>query len=135
MYHIFALQKASIFYGKEEQAMRKKQVGRTVSVVLISILLVFGLSWAQNPPTLLVVVRGLDNTLWKMTCDEVACTPWANFLGELGYPPTVTWDETAQEWVVVGTALNNTIWMGTFDKQGNFNNDWQQLPGAPHELQ
>jgi hypothetical protein len=48
----------------------------------------------------------------------------------LAYQPTVTWDEAKQEWVVVGTAPDNTIWMATFDKQGNFNNNWSQLPGA-----
>jgi hypothetical protein len=45
------------------------------------------------------------------------------------YQPTVTWDEATQEWVVVGTAAGGSIWMGTFDRQGNFNNDWQPLPG------
>jgi len=77
----------------------------------------------------LVVVRDNDDGLWKMTCDEVACTPFTMFPGRFHYQPTVTWDEAAQEWVVAGTALDNTIWMATFDKQGNFNNDWQSLPG------
>ena len=129
MYYKFALQKGLISYGKEEQAMRQKQVGLMVFVVLVSILLTCGLSWAQSPPTLLVVVRASDDTLWKMTCDEVACSPFEWFLGLFRYQPTVTWDETAQEWVLVGTASDNTIWMSTFDKQGNFNNDWQQVPG------
>jgi parallel beta-helix repeat protein len=110
--------------------MKQTKIGLTVFVVLFSILLTFGLSYAQNPPTLLLVVRGLDGTVWKMTCDEVTCSPWVQIFGVLAYQPTVTWDETAQEWVVVGTAPDNTIWIATFDNQGNFNNNWTQLPGA-----
>jgi len=30
----------------------------------------------------------------------------------------------------VGVAAANSIWMATFDKQGNFNNNWQSVPGA-----
>ena len=110
--------------------MKKKEVGLTVFGVLVSILLTFGLSWAQNPPTLLVVVRASDDSLWKMTCDEVGCTPFASFPGMFRYQPTVTWDEATQEWVVVGTAADNSIWMATFNKQGVFNNDWHALPGS-----
>jgi hypothetical protein len=98
--------------------------------LLLSVLLSFGVSLAQNPPVLLLVVRGLDGTVWKMTCDEVTCSPWVQFFGILAYQPTVTWDEAKQEWVVVGIAPDNTIWMATFDKQGNFNDNWSQLPGA-----
>lgn len=110
--------------------MKQRKIGLTVFVVFVGILLTFGLSYAQNPPTLLVVVRASDDSLWKMTCDEVACSPFASFPGRFGFQPTVTWDETAQEWVIVGTASNNTIWMATFNKQGNFNNDWQWIPGS-----
>jgi parallel beta-helix repeat protein len=109
--------------------MREKQVGLTVLGVLVSILLTFGLGWATSPPTLLVVVRASDDSLWKMTCDELACSPFTSFPGMFHYQPTLTWDQTAQEWVIVGTASDNTIWMATFDKQGNFNNDWHSLSG------
>jgi hypothetical protein len=34
------------------------------------VLLSFVLSWSQNPPTLLVVVRDSDDSFWKMTCYE-----------------------------------------------------------------
>ncbi|NWG04944.1 MAG: right-handed parallel beta-helix repeat-containing protein [Syntrophaceae bacterium] len=109
--------------------MRKKQVRLTMFMVLVGILFTFGLSYAQTPPTLLVVVRASDDSLWKMICDETACSSFSSFPGLFRYQPTVTWDETAQEWVLVGTASNNTIWMSTFDKNGNFNNDWAPLPG------
>ncbi|NWG04409.1 MAG: hypothetical protein HXY44_16270 [Syntrophaceae bacterium] len=109
--------------------MRKKHIGKMVLVVLFIVLSSFGLSWAQNPPLLLVVVRASDDSLWKMTCDEVACSSFSNFPGMFRYQPTVTWDEKAQEWVLVGTAADNTIWMSTFNKQGIFNNDWQSIPG------
>jgi len=109
--------------------MKKRQVGFMVFGFLFVVLFSFGLSWAQNPPVLLVVVRASDDSLWKMTCDEAACSPFSSFPGLFRYQPTVTWDEKAQEWVVVGTAAANTIWMATFDKNGNFNNDWQYLPG------
>ncbi|NWG04286.1 MAG: tail fiber domain-containing protein [Syntrophaceae bacterium] len=109
--------------------MKEKHVGKMVLAVLFFVFLSFGLSWGQNPPVLLVVVRALDDTLWKMTCDEVACSPFSSFPGLFRYQPTVTWDEGAQEWVIVGTASDNTIWMATFNKNGSFNNDWQSLPG------
>jgi len=109
--------------------MRKKNFGLMVLVGLFIFVLGFGLSYAQNPPTLLVVVRADDDSLWKMTCDEVACTPFEWFPGQFRYQPTVGWDETAQEWVLVGTAAVGTIWMSTFDNQGNFNDDWKQVPG------
>lgn len=108
--------------------MKKRQAGFMVFGFLFFILLSFGLSWAQNP-TMLIVVRSEIDTLWKMTCDEVGCSPFSSFPGLLRYQPTVTWDEATQEWVVVGTASDNTIWMSTFDNQGNFNNDWHPLPG------
>ncbi len=109
--------------------MKQKQAGLTVFVVLVGILLSFGLSWAQNPPTLLVVVRASDDSLWKMTCDEVGCSPFTSFPGMFRYQPTVTWNEKDQQWVLVGTAADNTIWVSTFDHQGNFNNDWARIPG------
>jgi len=109
--------------------MKKRQVGLMVFGFLFFVLLSFGLSWAQNPPTMLIVVRGMDDSLWKMTCDEGSCSPFSSFPGLLAYQPSVTWDEATQEWVVVGTASDNTIWMSTFNKQGNFNDDWHSLPG------
>ena len=39
-----------------------------------------------------------------MTCDEVGCSPFSGFPGMFRYQPTVTWDEKAEEWVIVGTA-------------------------------
>jgi hypothetical protein len=110
--------------------MRRREIGLKVFGVLFVILLSFGLSWGVNPPTLLVVVRAADDSLWKMTCDEAACSPFASFPGMFRYQPTVTWDETAQEWVIMGTASNNSIWMATFNKSGSFNNDWQAVPGS-----
>ena len=109
--------------------MKKSQAGFMVFGCLFVVLLSFGQSWAQNPPTMLIVVRASDDTLWKMTCNEGTCSPFSSFPGLFRYQPTVTWDEAAQEWVVVGTAADNSIWMATFDRQGNFNDDWQSLPG------
>jgi hypothetical protein len=109
--------------------MREKHVCNMVLAVLFLVLFSFGLSWGQNPPTLLVVVRASDDSLWKMTCDEAGCSQFANFPGRVGSQPTVTWDEKAQEWVIVGTASDNSIWMASFNKNGTFNNDWVSVPG------
>jgi len=109
--------------------MKKRQVGLMVFGFLFVVLISLGQSWAQDPPTMLIVVRASDDTLWKMTCDEGTCSSFSSFPGLFRYQPTVTWDEATQEWVVVGTAAGGSIWMGTFDKQGNFNNNWQPLPG------
>lgn len=113
--------------NKEGQKMRKSWVGMMGLGVLFFVLLTFGVSWGQ--PTILIVVRASDDSLWKMTCDEVACSPFSNFPGMFRHQPTVTWDEKAQEWVVVGTAADSSIWMATFDKNGVFNNDWQSISG------
>lgn len=110
--------------------MGTREFGLKVFGVLFVILLSFGLSWGVNPPTLLVVVRAADDSLWKMTCDEVGCSAFSSFPGMFRYQPTVTWDETAQEWVIMGTASNNSIWMASFTKSGSFNNDWQAVPGS-----
>jgi len=108
--------------------MKKSQVGLMVFGFLFVILFSFGQSWAQNP-TMLIVVRADDDSLWKMTCDEGSCSSFESFPGLFRYQPTVSWDEATQEWVVVGTAADNSIWMATFNKQGVFNDDWQSLPG------
>jgi hypothetical protein len=110
--------------------MRKKHAGLFLfGVILFFLPLILGESWAQNPPTMLVVVRAEDDSLWKMTCDEAACSSFISFPGMFRQQPAVTWDEKAQEWVVIGMASDDSIWMGTFDKDGNFNNDWQPVPG------
>ena len=107
--------------------MRKGTVIWMSFGVLFLLLSCFGVSWGQ--PTILIVVRAEDDSLWKMTCDEVACSPFASFPGMFRHQPTVTWDEAKLEWVLVGTAADNSIWMSTFDRQGDFNDDWQSLPG------
>ena len=98
--------------------------------VLFVVLSCFGLSYGA-PPKMLMVVRGMDDALYKMTCDDVSCSGWENFSGKLRDAPTVTWDDKVQEWVVVGVNAENKIYMGTFDKNGDFNEDWHQIiPGA-----
>jgi len=110
--------------------MKKECWFPTVLGGLLFISLLFpNQSLGQNPPTMLVVVRASDDSLWKMTCDESACTSFSSFPGKFRQQPAVTWDEKAQEWVVIGAASDNTIWTATFDKNGNFNNDWQVVPG------
>jgi hypothetical protein len=115
------------FEQEEGQKMRKSAVMSMGLVVLGVVLSCFGLSWGQ--PTMLLVVRGMNDNLYKMTCDEVLCSGWVQIPGKLRDAPTVTWDGKAQEWVVVGVNQSNQIYVGTFDKNGNFNNDWQLLPG------
>jgi hypothetical protein len=96
--------------------------------VLFAVLSCFELSWGQ--PTMLMVVRGIDGALYKKTCDEVSCSSWIQIPGKLRDAPTVTWDDMALEWVIVGVNASNNIYIGTFDMYGNFNNDWHQVPGA-----
>jgi hypothetical protein len=109
--------------------MRKKDLGLVAMGCMLLVLLSFGLSWGQIPPTLLVVVRAGDDSLWKMTCNDGGCTGFSSFPGMFRYQPTVTWDEASQEWILVGTAADNSIWMSTFNRDGNFNNDWVSIPG------
>jgi len=77
-----------------------------------------------------MVVRAADDSLWRATCDGDICGPFSGFPGRFGYQPTVTWDESLQKWVIVGTASDHSIWRGTFNKDGNFNNDWQNISGS-----
>jgi len=103
---------------KGEQKMRKSTAISTWLVVLFVVLSSFGLTWGQTPPTTLIVVIGMDNNLYKMTCDEVSCSGFEQFLGRLRDAPQVTWDDKAQEWVIVGVNENNDIFMGHSTRMG-----------------
>ena len=45
--------------------MREKHGCKVVLAVLFLVLFSFGLSWAQTPPTMLVVVRASDDSLME----------------------------------------------------------------------
>ena len=116
---------------KGGQDMRKISIISIGLGVLFAVLSTFGLSWGASPPTMLMVVRGMDGALYKMTCDDVSCSGWVKIPGKLRDAPSVTWDDKAQEWVIVGVNAENKIYVGTFDKAGKFNEDWHQIiPGA-----
>jgi hypothetical protein len=102
----------------------------SVSIAVPSILFVFLMVSISFAASNLIVVRASDDSLWKATCEGSACTGYTSFPGRFRQQPTVTWDATLMEWVIVGVASDNTIWRATFDDLGNFNNDWASIPGS-----
>jgi hypothetical protein len=104
--------------------MRKACMG---FICLFFMLSMTTLCFAQSS---LMVVRASDDSLWKATCDGDVCGSFTSFPGRFRQQPTITWDESLQKWVIVGVASDNTIWRATFDKLGDFNNDWQNIPGS-----
>jgi hypothetical protein len=104
--------------------MRKGCMG---ILCLFFVLSITTLSFAQST---LMVVRASDDSLWKATCDGDLCGSFTSFPGMFRQQPTITWDESLQKWVIVGVASDNSIWRATFDNLGNFNDDWQNIPGS-----
>jgi hypothetical protein len=82
--------------------------------------------------TNLTVVRHADNTLWKMTCDgTTSCSSWTKISGRFSVQPTLTWDPAIQKYILIGIGNDKTsIWRGTFEPDGTWNNDWTLITGT-----
>jgi len=96
------------------------------------------LGWTigSAPPTLdqssLTVVRHSDNTLWAMTCEGTSnCSSWTQISGGFSVQPTLTWDPSIQKYILMGIGNDQaSIWRGTFDPDGTWNNNWTKITGA-----
>lgn len=110
--------------------MRKKAM---VFGVCLSIFLMFGgagTSWADGPSQLLVV-RAENNTLWKATCENgTECSEWEQISGTFTQQPTLVWDTDIQRYYLYGVGEDGRIWRSSFNRAGNFFNDWTPLSGA-----
>jgi len=98
--------------------MKKITVGLMVAVSLFFISDCFG-------QELLVATREGD-TIWTKTCQTCA---WTQVPGNLK-TPTVIWEIGLNRFVLYGTRTGGQIWKCTFDRAGNFQNDWVQLDGT-----
>jgi hypothetical protein len=107
----------------------RKSIGLTILLSLLFVLSTFALSWAEVP-TSLIVVRADNNTLWKMTCLNDACSLWSQISGYFAQQPTLSWDENLRKYVLIGVSTVGTIWRSTFNADGSHNDDWVQLAGS-----
>ena len=78
----------------------------------------------------LLVVRGQNNNLYKSICTGNSCTSWEQFPGQFTQQPTLVWDDDVKAYYVYGVGEDGRIWRGTFDEDGNFQNDWTPMPGS-----
>jgi hypothetical protein len=98
-------------------------------IVFCLIVLVTSVSFAYDVTTL-IVVRAADDSLWKSTCMGNTCSSFSLFPGRFGSQPTVTWDESINKFVLVGTASNSQVWRSTFSPNGNFDNNWTYISAS-----
>ncbi len=108
-----------------------KRAAGTV-IVGLSILAMVANASAQ---TNLTIVRRADNSLWSMRCDGASdppvCDDWTPMSGKFSSQPTLTWDPAIGKYILIG--MGNTgskVYKGTFNADGTWNNDWQELVGA-----
>jgi hypothetical protein len=106
--------------------MRKMAVG----IIVVAGMMV--LAAAVFGQTNLTVVRHANNTLWKMTCDGTSnCSAWTKIDGLFAVQPTLTWDSSINKYILIGIGNDKTsIWRGTFESDGTWNNDWMKITGA-----
>jgi hypothetical protein len=97
--------------------MRKIMIGLIVTVSLSFVSDCF----AEG----LVVVSGGGDTIWARTCQTCA---WTQVPGNLK-TAAVVWDAGLERYVLYGTNAGGQIYSCTFDRGGNFQNDWVLVPG------
>jgi hypothetical protein len=56
--------------------------------------------------------------------------PWTQIPGAIYDPPALAWNPVANKLQMVVRGGGDSIWAGTFDSNGTFNNDWVKIPGA-----
>lgn len=115
--------------------MRSRKWGAIALGILIVLFVSFDVGEA-DVPTQLIVVTGLDNSLWKMTCNStisvMVCTGWSKITGAFAAQPTLIWDPALGRYFLYGVGLDGGIWRSTFDILGNHDNNWYKLSGATH---
>src|SRR5512139_2211454 len=100
--------------------MKKITVGLMVALSLFFVSDCF----AQE---LLVAIREGD-TIWSKTCLTSTCQ-WTQVPGNLK-TAKVVWEAGLNRFVLYGTRTGSQIWRCTFDRGGNFQNDWVQVEGT-----
>jgi YVTN family beta-propeller protein len=106
--------------------MKRTLIGLIVILVILTGTMA---GWAQ---TNLTVVRHTDNSLWAMTCEgDGVCSDWTKITGKFTVQPTLTWDPVLGKYILIGIGSNKTsIWRGTFEADGTWNNDWTDITGT-----
>jgi hypothetical protein len=97
--------------------MKKAMIGLVVAVSLSFVSDCF----AEG----LVVVIGGGDTIWTRTCQTCA---WTQVPGNLK-TAAVVWDAGMERYVLYGTNARGEIYTCTFDRGGNFQNDWDLVEG------
>jgi hypothetical protein len=95
------------------------------------------LAWNPNYPggaRMQMAVRGLNDTIWTSTFDSTGTfmNDWVQIPGFIFEAPALTWNPNypggaRMQMVVRGGG--DSIWMGSFNSSGVFNNDWTQISG------
>ena len=79
----------------------------------------------------LLVVRSADNSLYKNFHGIGGWEGWEKISGQFTQQPTLVWDRQVGVYYLYGVGGDGqTIWQSTFDKDGNFNDDWAVFGGA-----
>jgi hypothetical protein len=67
-----------------------------------------------------------------MACEGIdTCSSWTQISGRFSVQPTLTWDPSIQKYILIGIGNNLTsIWRSTFNGEGTWNNDWENITGA-----
>ena len=117
-----AIKRVTTVLSREEGAMKKIMFGLMVAVSLFFV----SDCLAQE---LLVAIRQGD-TVWTKTCQTC---PWTQVPGNLK-TPTVVWEAGLNRFVLYGTRTGGQIWRCTFDRGGQFQNDWVQVEGSALEI-
>jgi hypothetical protein len=112
-----AIKPTTLAINKEEASMKKIMIGLMVAVSLFFVSDCF----AEG----LVVVIGGGDTIWTRTCQTCA---WTQVPGNLK-TAAVVWDAGLERFVLYGTNAGGQIYSCTFDRGGNFQNDWVLVPG------
>jgi hypothetical protein len=73
----------------------------------------------------LVVAIGGGDTIWTRTCQTCE---WTQVPGSLK-TAAVVWDAGLEKYVLYGTNARGEIYTCTFDRGGNFQNDWDLVEG------
>jgi hypothetical protein len=59
---------------------------------------------------------------------------WASIPGAILDPPALAWiPAPTNKMLMVVRGGGDSVWAGTFDSNGTFNNDWTQIPGAIYD--
>jgi hypothetical protein len=68
---------------------------------------------------------------YGLTLERLSTLPeWIRIPGAAISSPALAWNPVAAEMQIVVRASDNSLWAGTFNSSGVFNNDWTPIPGA-----